>query len=125
MDLALNKPPQKLPVLQPSVRVSRREDGRHRAVRAETISLKRMTKRVMAVQRALTPEGVDHWRPRTRGECENVERPCPYVGCRYNLYLDVDPRSGSIKLNFPDLEPDELVESCALDLADQFSLRLE
>ena len=56
-------------------------------------------------------------RPRTRAECP-VERPCPWVGCRYHLFLDVTS-NGSIKLNFPDLEPWELLNSCALDLADE------
>lgn len=47
-----------------------------------------------------------------------MQRPCPWVGCRYHLYLEVRPNGG---LLFPwaDLEPWELKESCALDLADQ------
>lgn len=57
-------------------------------------------------------------RPRTRVECANVPRPCPFAGCRYNLYLDVEP-SGSIRLNFPDLQVDEMEDSCALDIADR------
>ena len=56
-------------------------------------------------------------RPRTRADCEDGPRPCPWVGCRYSLYLDVKNRS--IKLNFPALEVDEMVESCALDVADR------
>ena len=47
-----------------------------------------------------------------------VPRPCPFVGCRYHLYLDVEP-DGALRLNFPDVEPDELRWSCALDLADE------
>lgn len=42
-----------------------------------------------------------HWRPKTRGDCERVERPCPYVGCRYHLALQVNPATGSIGLNRP------------------------
>ena len=61
------------------------------------------------------PEHVD--RPRTRGACLSGPRPCPYVGCRYNLYLDTNSK-GSIKLNFPGLEPWELGDSCALDIAE-------
>jgi hypothetical protein len=56
-------------------------------------------------------------RPRTRGDCESGERPCPWVSCKWNLYLDVDP-CGSIKYNFPSLEPGEMKTSCALDVAD-------
>ena len=54
-----------------------------------------------------------------RSECKYGRRPCLFVSCKYNLYLDVDPKTGSIKFNFPDLEPDEMVESCALDIADR------
>lgn len=55
--------------------------------------------------------------PMTRGDCVNGPRPCPYVSCRYHLYLDVTSKGG-LKLNFPDLEPHELNPSCALDVAD-------
>jgi hypothetical protein len=44
-------------------------------------------------------------------------RPCPWVGCRYHLYLDVS-EVGGLKINYPWLEPWELPYSCALDLAD-------
>jgi hypothetical protein len=57
----------------------------------------------------------DHWRPSTRGECP-TERPCPYVGCRHHLYLEVS-ESGELKLAHPGREPHELAESCALDVA--------
>ena len=58
-------------------------------------------------------------RPKTRGECASGARPCPYVACVHHLYLDVSAKTGAIKLNFPDLEPSELTESCALDVADR------
>src|SRR5205814_4598170 len=64
-------------------------------------------------------------RHKTRLECVDGERPCPFVACKYHLYLDVNPSSGSIKLNFPDLEPWELKESCALDVADRGGITLE
>lgn len=57
-------------------------------------------------------------RPQTRGECLADTRPCPWVSCRHHLYLDVNPETGSIKLNFPDLEPWELQHTCALDVAE-------
>jgi hypothetical protein len=57
-------------------------------------------------------------RPRTRGDCAGGARPCPWLSCRHHLYLDVNPETGSIKLNFPDLEPGELASSCSLDIAD-------
>jgi hypothetical protein len=57
-------------------------------------------------------------RPRRRSECEQGPRPCPWVGCRYNLYLDVN-KAGSLVFNFPGRAPDEVppAASCALDLA--------
>lgn len=63
------------------------------------------------------PQGVV--RPMTRGDCADVPRPCPFVSCKWNLYLDVES-GGRIRLNFPDIEPDEMDEerSCALDIAD-------
>src|SRR5439155_1285797 len=53
------------------------------------------------------------------------ERPCPYVSCKYNLYVDVNPRTGSVKMNFPDKELWELAETCALDVADRAGITLE
>jgi len=62
-------------------------------------------------------------RPRTRGDCLpggcNEERPCPFVGCRHHLYLDVNPKNGSIKLNCPGLDVEQIQETCSLDVADR------
>lgn len=63
--------------------------------------------------------------PMKRAGCSEVPRPCPHVGCRYHLFLDVNPSTGNIKLIFPDLEPHQLEYSCALDLADRGGLVLE
>jgi len=63
-------------------------------------------------------------RPKTRAECEDAPRPCPFVGCRHHLYLDVNER-GNIKLNFPHLEPEEMPVSCSLDVADLGGIALE
>lgn len=57
-------------------------------------------------------------RPRTRADCEDGIRPCPFVSCRHHLYLDVSPRTGEIRLNFPGLEIEGMGESCSLDVAD-------
>jgi len=59
----------------------------------------------------------DFSRPVTRGDCEAEERACPWVSCKWHLYLDVHPETGVIKLNFPHLEVWELEETCALDVA--------
>jgi hypothetical protein len=76
------------------------------------------------LSRAEIQEGIeliDHWgqdRPKNRSECRGGARPCPYVSCRYNLYLDA--RDRQVRLNFPHLEPDEMSWSCVLDEIDQF-----
>lgn len=66
-----------------------------------------------------------HARPRTRADCVNGARPCVFLSCRYHLYLDVNAQTGSIKLNFPELELHELAETCALDVADKHGTTLE
>lgn len=62
--------------------------------------------------------------PRSRADCLHGPRPCLWVRCKYNLYLDVTV-NGSLKLNFPDLDPDELPFSCALDEAQQGGMTLD
>lgn len=96
---------------------------RKRQVRARTISMKRLTKRQIEIGRLQYPEMV-YERPRSRSECVNAPRPCPYVSCKHHLYLDV-ARSGGIKLNFPDIEVDEMTETCSLDVADRGGATLE
>jgi len=64
-------------------------------------------------------------RPRTRADCANGARPCLFVSCKHNLYLDVNPETGSVKLNFPDKEIWELEATCALDVADKGGITLE
>ena len=101
-----------------------RRSRRKRAVRARTISVKRMTKRELEIGRLLYPEA-EYWRPRQRVECAEGPRPCPFVSCKYHLFIDVSPRTGAIKLNFPDLEVWDMGESCALDVADRGGTTLE
>lgn len=42
-----------------------------------------------------------------------------------NLYLEVDEETGSLRLNFPNIDPSEMVDSCALDVAGEGGLTLE
>jgi hypothetical protein len=101
-----------------------RRSRRKRAIRARTISVKRMTKRELEIGKLLYPE-TDYYKPKSRAECAEGPRPCPYVSCKHHLFIDVSPRTGAIKLNFPDLEVWELDESCALDVADRGGTTLE
>jgi hypothetical protein len=110
--------------LAPVTREQRRS-RRKRAIRAKTISVKRMTKRELELGRMLYPEVEDIERPETRTECSDAPRPCPFVSCKHHLYLDVSARTGAIKLNFPDLEVWEMNETCALDIADRGGTTLE
>lgn len=93
-------------------------------VRPTTLDLRRASARARAEWRAEVEAFGEYPRPRTRGECACVPRPCPYVACRWHLYLDAQ-RSGNVRLNFPDREPSELHESCALDIADRGGVTLD
>ncbi len=68
---------------------------------------------------------IEQHRPRSRAECATGPRPCMFISCKHHLYLDVNPATGSIKLNFPDREVWELAETCALDVADRGGITLE
>lgn len=76
----------------------------------------------------MLPAADEYERPRTRADCLpggcNEQRPCPWVSCKYSLYLDVT-ETGALQLNFPEIGPDEMVESCALDVAERGGLQLE
>jgi len=102
-------------------------DGRRRRrerSRARTISIRRLSKSELARGRALYPEE-EYWRPVSRAECADMERPCPFVSCKYHLYIDVHPVRGSIKINFPDVDVWEMTETCALDISDRGGITLE
>lgn len=118
------KPPKEAKLSRDAVTREERRSRRKRAVRAITVSTQRMSKREIELGRVLYPD-VPHWRPVTRGECALVTRPCPFVSCKHHLYIDVNPKTGAIKMNFPDLEPDELEVTCALDVADLAGSTLE
>lgn len=97
---------------------------RRSRLRPKTIAGKRLT-------RAEIQEGIrlidDMWyeRPKSRADCVDGMRPCPFVSCKYHLYLDVKDETQSIKLNFPHLEVWEMEHSCALDVSEQGGMTLE
>ena len=89
------------------------------------------------------------------GDGMNCERPCPFVTCKYHLYVDVNKATKGMKVNFPVITPDEmasmpfrslmilrednpleyqrmmdeepsrLLPSCALDVADYGDITLD
>ncbi|NIQ91042.1 MAG: DNA-binding protein [Nitrospinaceae bacterium] len=81
-----------------------------------TVPIRKITRKELELGRALYPEKIK--RPKNRSECREGLRPCPFVGCRFHLYLDVNSSTGSIKLNFPNREPWELDQTCALDICE-------
>ncbi len=106
--------------------VSRKIRRRRRRTRprSKTIAMKRLTREELRIGAMMYPP-VDIPRPTTRAECREEARPCPWVACKHHLYLDINPETGSIKINFPDLEPWELQHTCALDVAERGGITLE
>jgi hypothetical protein len=60
--------------------------------------------------------------PRTRGECKDGPRPCPYVSCRHHLWLRLqeeqpgNPQEG--RQGATTLRPSTM-DTCALDVAER------
>jgi hypothetical protein len=101
-------------------------NGEHRKGkrRSRTIPMRRLSREEVLEGIRLSEE-LEYERPKTRGACIDGPRPCPFVSCIHHLFLDINPQTGSIKLNFPDLEVWEMKESCALDVADRGGSTLE
>ena len=101
--------------------------------RARTMSRKEMARQFRQQMAAggIDPElqtlmaEMEASRPKSRHECGQMQRPCPFVSCSHHLYLDVNPETGAIKLNFPHLEVWEMAETCSLDVADRGGITLE
>ena len=89
-----------------------------------TLSPRRL-RRERAAHRADLLTILDDERPHTRAGCRGGARPCLWVSCRFHLFLDVNQETGAVKINFPHLEPWQLPETCALDLAERGGLTLE
>ena len=102
----------------------RRSKTMSRKEMARDLRRRRLTGQVDPEESELLKQ-MDDTRPRTRADCVNGPRPCMFVSCKHNLYLDVNPETGSIKLNFPDKEIWELEHTCALDVAEKGGITLE
>jgi hypothetical protein len=102
-----------------------RREERHQGKRkSRTIAARRLSKVDFSDGIAIDID-LDEFRPKRRAECVHGPRPCPWVGCKYHLFLDINPRTGSIKLNFPDIEPWDMTDTCVLDIADRGPVTLE
>lgn len=65
----------------------------------------------------------DHERPKTRGECADGARPCPFASCRHHLFIDCIGSDGEPRSYFADIE--SMPESCSLDVAERGGATLE
>lgn len=97
--------------------------GRRRSKTMSRREMMREARRMMTRGEVL--EQLDYARPTNRSECKDAARPCLYVSCKHNLFLDVNMVTGSIKFNFPDKDIYELKETCALDVAERGGITLE
>ncbi|MBR4986281.1 MAG: DNA-binding protein [Proteobacteria bacterium] len=107
------------------IRTTTARRGARRGLRRSKTLAVRVLTRDKIEEAQLILQAFEQFRPRSRGDCRNAPRPCPWVSCKYHLYLDIVPQSGSIKMNFPDLEVWEMTETCALDVADRGGITLE
>ncbi len=103
--------------------LTRSRERRKYSHRGQTVNLERLSRRRSLQIFGAEPVG-EYWRPKTRGDCARVPRPCPFVACKWHLFVDVTD-AGSITFNFPGKEPDELERSCALDVADDCEQTLD
>lgn len=102
----------------------RRSKTMSRKEMARDLRRRRLSGQVDPEEQALLQE-IAASRPKSRADCINSPRPCIFVSCKYNLYLDVNPETGSVKMNFPDKEIWELEYTCALDVAEKGGITLE
>lgn len=120
-DEQLNEEEESLASVSRKVRRRRRRRDRPRS---RTVAMKRLTKEEIRQGVALMPF-MSYTKPEVRTQCREGVRPCPYVSCKHHLYLDVNPETGSIKLNFPHLEVWEMADTCSLDVAERGGITLE
>jgi hypothetical protein len=84
--------------------------GTHRLSRTERRELAADTKE-------LAEAGILDQRPRTFRECLAMTQPCGWVACRHHLALEVNPRTRTVKMNFPNQDVTDLAATCSLKVA--------
>ena len=82
----------------------------------ESVTARRMLKVIQA-----DPPAAPHAdRPKTRGDCSAGPRPCPWVGCRHHLFLNVTPKGTIQFLEGSDVAAlADMPDTCSLDVADR------
>ena len=93
-------------------------------LKPRSIAKKRLSRIEMKAGRDLLPH-MEYNRPTARSECKDGMRPCPFVSCRYHLFVEVNSNTGTLKLNFPGMEVWEMPFTCAIDVADMGGRTLE
>lgn len=73
---------------------------------------------------AVAKDGDDPYpiKPKTRADCAKISRPCPYVGCKHHLYLNVIRGRLKIVPKNDGYVADVLIameHTCSLDAADE------
>jgi hypothetical protein len=91
-------------------RVERRRRGR-------TIAIPEREKVVHNFEKEI----LDNTRPKTRNDCKGIHRPCPWVGCKYNMFIDIG-RNGRIIYNNTYKSPLDMPcdKSCLLDIVEKY-----
>lgn len=104
-------------------RVRSQKRNRCDAPRPKTLSAKMTVRQLVKLRLANDAEEAKNpppTRPRTRGDCVNGLRPCPWA-CRYSLMYEVTD-AGGVKVLHPGpdgfTDQDYTGPSCALDVAD-------
>jgi hypothetical protein len=96
--------------------------------RARTTNFRKLSQRALdeIKREAADWDEFAELRPRTRGECQDGPRPCPWISCAMHLAFDPHEETGNLKCTRPDLDlenhPENMVymrDTCALDIADR------
>ncbi len=68
--------------------LTRSRERRKYSHRGQTVNLERLSRRRSLQIFGAEPVG-EYWRPKTREDCSRVPRPCPFVACKWHLFVDV------------------------------------
>jgi len=66
--------------------------------------------------------------PKTRADCIDGPRPCPWARCKHHTLLDIDPITGRISFKNPKIDNPLRIpanESCVLDITERGDMTLD